>query len=130
MPGSLFKRKLQAWSATLLKKDTLGQVFSCEFCEISKKTFSYKTPPVVASDLFQRKFEGFEKLGDILDSKTKYSKIPAQQVEPTLFQQILFVSVSHLNPILPYLFKLLKTSWNLQNQVIVSNVVLYITIVI
>ena len=67
---------------------------------------------------------------DILDSKTKYSKIPAQQVEPTLFQQILFVSVSHLNPILPYLFKLLKTSWNLQNQVIVSNVVLYITIVI
>ena len=25
--------------ATLLKKETLAQVFSCEFCEISKKTF-------------------------------------------------------------------------------------------
>ena len=25
--------------ATLLKKETLGQVFSCEFCEISKKSF-------------------------------------------------------------------------------------------
>ena len=25
------------------------QVFSCEFCEISKNTFSYRTPPVAAS---------------------------------------------------------------------------------
>ena len=24
--------------------------FSCKFCEISKKTFSYRTPPVVASE--------------------------------------------------------------------------------
>ena len=24
-------------------------MFSCEFCEISKKTFSYKTPSVAAS---------------------------------------------------------------------------------
>ena len=24
-------------------------MFSCEFCEISKNTFSYKTTPVVAS---------------------------------------------------------------------------------
>ena len=35
--------------ATLLEKETLAQVFSCEFCEISKNTFSYRTPPVVAS---------------------------------------------------------------------------------
>ena len=26
------------------------QVFSCEFCEISKNTFSYKTRPVAASE--------------------------------------------------------------------------------
>ena len=26
-----------------------GQVFSCEFCEISKNTFFYRTPPVAAS---------------------------------------------------------------------------------
>ena len=32
--------------ATLLKK-TLAQMFSCEFCEISKNNFSYRTPPVV-----------------------------------------------------------------------------------
>ena len=36
---SLFLIKLQAWPATLLKKETLAHVFSCEFCEISKNTF-------------------------------------------------------------------------------------------
>ena len=35
--------------ATLIKKKTLAQVFSSEFCEISKNTFSYRTPPVAAS---------------------------------------------------------------------------------
>ena len=34
--------------ANLLKKETLPQVFSCEFCEISKKTVFYRTPPVAA----------------------------------------------------------------------------------
>ena len=31
------------------KKETLAQVFSCEFCEISKNTFYYRTPLVAAS---------------------------------------------------------------------------------
>ena len=30
--------------ATLL--ETLAQVFSCEFCEISKNTLSYRIPPI------------------------------------------------------------------------------------
>ena len=29
-------------------------MFSCEFCEISKNTFFYRTPPVAASELFLR----------------------------------------------------------------------------
>ena len=33
-----------------MKKETLAQLFSCEFCEISKNTFSYKTPLVAASE--------------------------------------------------------------------------------
>ena len=33
-----------------IEKDTLAQVFSCEFCEISKNNFFYRTPPVAASD--------------------------------------------------------------------------------
>ena len=32
------------------KKETLAPVFSCEFCESSKNTFSYKTPPVATSE--------------------------------------------------------------------------------
>ena len=31
---------------------TLAQVFSCEFCEISKSIFFYRTPPAVASDVW------------------------------------------------------------------------------
>ena len=34
----------------LIKKETLAQAFSCEFYEISKNTFSYKTPLVAASE--------------------------------------------------------------------------------
>ena len=41
---SLFLIKLQA-----IKKETLAQVFSCEFCEISKNTFFHRTPLVAAS---------------------------------------------------------------------------------
>ena len=35
--------------ATLLRKKILAQVFSCEFCEIYKNTFYYRTPLVAAS---------------------------------------------------------------------------------
>ena len=41
--------KLQAAACNFIKKETLAQVFSCEFCEISKNTFFYRTPPVAAS---------------------------------------------------------------------------------
>ena len=44
-----FLIKLQAEAWNFIKKETLAQMFSCEFCEISKKTFSYRTPPVAAS---------------------------------------------------------------------------------
>ena len=32
------------------KKETQAQMLSCEFCEISKNTFLYRTPPVAASE--------------------------------------------------------------------------------
>ena len=32
-----------------IKKETLAEVFSCEFCEISENTFPYRTPLVAAS---------------------------------------------------------------------------------
>ena len=44
---SLFLNKVLAY--IFIEKSTLAQVFSCEFCEISKNTFSYRTPLVAAS---------------------------------------------------------------------------------
>ena len=44
-----FLIKLQAWASNFIKKETLAQVFSCEFCEISKNTFLHRTPLVAAS---------------------------------------------------------------------------------
>ena len=38
-----------ASACNFIKKETLVQVFFCEFCEIFYNTFSYRTPPVAAS---------------------------------------------------------------------------------
>ena len=37
-------------SCNFIEKETLAQVYSCEFCEISKNTFCYRTSPVAASE--------------------------------------------------------------------------------
>ena len=47
---SLFFNKVAGATCNLIKKETLSQVFSCEFCEISKSTFFYRTPLVAASE--------------------------------------------------------------------------------
>ena len=36
--------------ADFIKRETVVQVFSCEFCEIFKNIFFYRTPLVTASD--------------------------------------------------------------------------------
>ena len=38
------------WARVFFKTVTLAQVFSCELREISKTTFSYRTPPEAASE--------------------------------------------------------------------------------
>ena len=38
-------------ACNFIKKETLAQVFSYEFYEISKNTISYRTPPVAASEM-------------------------------------------------------------------------------
>ena len=47
MPESLFNKAAGLRPETT-KKEALAHVFSCQFCEISKNTFSYRTPPVAA----------------------------------------------------------------------------------
>ena len=47
---SLFFNKVAGLRpATFIKKETMAQVFSYEFCEISKNTFFHRTPLVAAS---------------------------------------------------------------------------------
>ena len=49
---SLFFNKVAGpWPVTLLKKETLAQAFLCEFCEISKDTFSTEHLQTTASDV-------------------------------------------------------------------------------
>ena len=50
--GSVKKMFLKIYD--FIKKGALAQVFSCEFCEISKNTFSYRTPQVVAFESFKK----------------------------------------------------------------------------
>ena len=44
-----FSIKLQANACNFIKKEALAQVLSCVFCENSKNTYSYRTPPVAVS---------------------------------------------------------------------------------
>ena len=46
-PATLLKETL---ACNFVKKETLAQVLSCEFCEIFKSTVFYRTPPVATSD--------------------------------------------------------------------------------
>ena len=53
VPESFFKIKLQTSACNFIKKETLALMFFCEFCEIFKNTFFYRTPLVAASLLKQ-----------------------------------------------------------------------------
>ena len=55
-----FLMKLQTEAGNFVKKETLTQVFSSEFCELSKSTFSYRTFPVAAS--FNNFFQNAKRL--------------------------------------------------------------------
>ena len=47
---SLFFDKIAGGACNFIKKETLAQMFSCEFCKISKNSFFFRTPLVAASD--------------------------------------------------------------------------------
>ena len=49
---SLFFNKVACGACNLIKKETLAQVFSCEFCQISENTFLHRTPLLAAFRIF------------------------------------------------------------------------------
>ena len=52
-----FLKKLQALACSFIKKETLAQVFSCEFCKICENFFSYRIPPLAISERAVRERE-------------------------------------------------------------------------
>ena len=46
-----FLVKFKPEACSFIEKETLAQVFSCEFCKISKNTLFYRTPAAAASTL-------------------------------------------------------------------------------
>ena len=58
----------EAEACNFIKKEILTQVFSCEFGEIAKNTFSFRTSPV-AAPVMRFVFEASE----TLSSKRKWS---------------------------------------------------------
>ena len=52
---------------TCARGETLGLVFSCEFCEISKNTIFYRTPLVAASVIALHKDNQTMKLGQLIE---------------------------------------------------------------
>ena len=48
---SLFDKFADPQTCNFIKKETPTQVFSCEYCEILKNNFFYRTTPVAASEL-------------------------------------------------------------------------------
>ena len=60
--------------ANFIEIETLAQIFSCEFCEISKNTFFHRTPLGAASPNFNTR-----KLGNLLTSQVFDTYLPPLQ---------------------------------------------------
>ena len=84
MPEPLFeqKRGSRLQTCNFIKRETLAQVFSCEFYEISKNTFFYRTPLVAASG-FIREYSYVKDISDFdslqLSQKTQFQNTLAYQ---------------------------------------------------
>ena len=59
---------MQPQACNFIKKDTLTQMFSDEFCEISKNTFLHRTPLVAASVFLNIKMSAKSKKIELNDS--------------------------------------------------------------
>ena len=82
----LFYNKVAGLDLQLNLKKSLAQVFSCEFCEIFKNKFSYRTPPVVASKIFFSEYIYVKHIPDTLqlyENKPiwKYIQLPKTSLD-------------------------------------------------
>ena len=92
LQGVSFLIKLQAWACNFIKKKTLAQAFSCEFCEFSKNTFFTEHLWATASDFFS---------GWLLFRKA-YLSIVTTFLEELFFHNILFRKRYFFRATLPF----------------------------
>ena len=85
-----------------IKKETLTQVFSCEFCEIFKELLFYRTPLTTASaksTLFQTFFGRYYKIcrrlivSKIIDSFFPYFAEALCQIMNDLFDNVIYAGI-------------------------------------
>ena len=82
-------------ACNFIEIETLTQVLSSEFCEISKNTFSYRTPAVAASpEVYSEpcqklKTELFAKIIDDCKSLTIFTKVSSQMLDRALNTSLL-----------------------------------------
>ena len=72
---NLFLIKLQAEACNFIKKKTLTQVFSCEFCQISQNTFFHRTPPVAAFEFSYLKLDKNLKVRPVLLFQSNFNSL-------------------------------------------------------
>ena len=65
-----FLKKLQALACSFIKKETLAQVFSCEFSKICENFFSYRIPPLATSERVVRERETDRQTDRQIDRQT------------------------------------------------------------
>ena len=86
---------LRSQACNFIKIETLAQVFFSEFCEISKNTFSYRTPPVAASaEVYSEpcqnfKMELFPKIVNDRKSLTLFTKASSEMLDRALNTSLL-----------------------------------------
>ena len=111
-----FLIKLQAEACNFIKKESLAQVFSCEFCEISKNTFFHRTPLVAASVYYLRK-----KLSKFSNAQRKVFHAISFQLCSTAYSKFsLNVSLREINCI-----KILTISLVLNTSILTSSFASY-----
>ena len=74
-------------ACNFIKKDTLAQVYSCEFFKFSKNTFPYRTAPV-ATSVYSHYFHGY-KMGTLTRSELNHlmAMFPFMSMLPAIFSK-------------------------------------------
>ena len=81
-----FLIKLQAWACKFIKKETLAQIFSCEFCGVSENTFfkehlwwllllifNFLHVPTILSTFSKKSFQNFQNIASFSENDTEYT---------------------------------------------------------